>query len=409
VQSTTPELHRIRFVAGALERSVLLVRECTGLDLDSARSVVERQGVVLDQLGLSEARRLLGVFHDAGCEAELEPSSLGPVTLAQTSARERALEAVLRERPDDLAAHLVYGDWLQAQGDPRGELVALQVELARAEGPARLALERKDREFRQLHAEQLFGALHPFADELVRRWSYGFIDAASVGVRDHDGATVPLRMLPCLLELPIAARMTSLSLPQPPLRRRDVDRVLCKSEVIACLRTLELRDYYSPSSPRKAPGLAPLWPHLRKLETLIVEGSLPPLRQLSVATLRHLVLRMRDVHSRLSEQLPDAPLSLETLTLEFTERAPDWSSVANLFGYKAPRARVHELALVFSNSLLNDNFAWSLARIMGLLEAKRLDLSRCRANPSTLQVLIEQRDRGELPADLRLPSLTAPA
>ena len=144
--------------------------------------------------------------------------------------------------PDDVAAHLVYGDWLQARGDPRGELVALQVELARAEGPARIALERKDREFRQLHAEQLFGALRPFADELVQRWSHGFIDAASLGVRDHDGATVPLRMLPYLLELPVAARMTSLSLPHPPLRRRDVDRVLCKSEVIACLRTLELRN-----------------------------------------------------------------------------------------------------------------------------------------------------------------------
>lgn len=36
------------------------------------------------------------------------------------------LEAMIDAAPDDGAAYSVYGDWLAAQGDPRGELIALQ-------------------------------------------------------------------------------------------------------------------------------------------------------------------------------------------------------------------------------------------------------------------------------------------
>jgi uncharacterized protein (TIGR02996 family) len=46
--------------------------------------------------------------------------------------RER-LEAQIFEAPDDVAAYLVYGDWLQSIGDPRGRLIAAQ--LARVGAP----------------------------------------------------------------------------------------------------------------------------------------------------------------------------------------------------------------------------------------------------------------------------------
>src|SRR5687767_3359435 len=36
------------------------------------------------------------------------------------------LEKRILANPDDAEAYLVYGDWLQSQGDPRGELVVLQ-------------------------------------------------------------------------------------------------------------------------------------------------------------------------------------------------------------------------------------------------------------------------------------------
>ncbi len=50
-----------------------------------------------------------------------------------------ALLAAIREEPDDPAPWSVYSDWLQAQNDPNGELIALQLERARCIDTARLA------------------------------------------------------------------------------------------------------------------------------------------------------------------------------------------------------------------------------------------------------------------------------
>jgi uncharacterized protein (TIGR02996 family) len=36
------------------------------------------------------------------------------------------LEQAIRNHPDDPKAYLVYADWLQTAGDPRGELIAVQ-------------------------------------------------------------------------------------------------------------------------------------------------------------------------------------------------------------------------------------------------------------------------------------------
>ena len=46
--------------------------------------------------------------------------------MTATTASNPELEAAILEAPDNVDAYLVYGDWLQAQGDPRGELMALQ-------------------------------------------------------------------------------------------------------------------------------------------------------------------------------------------------------------------------------------------------------------------------------------------
>ncbi|HET9990937.1 MAG TPA: TIGR02996 domain-containing protein [Kofleriaceae bacterium] len=52
------------------------------------------------------------------------------------SERETALLRQILERPDDLAARAVYGDELQLRGDPRGELIALELAGARVEAAA---------------------------------------------------------------------------------------------------------------------------------------------------------------------------------------------------------------------------------------------------------------------------------
>ena len=100
------------------------------------------------------------------------------------------LERAISEAPDDDAPRLVYGDWLQEQGDPRGELVAVH----RAQERERIA-EHADRErIAQLadreraliaqHAREWLGPLQP---ECVT-WRLGFID--TLDVQAHALATV---------------------------------------------------------------------------------------------------------------------------------------------------------------------------------------------------------------------------
>jgi uncharacterized protein (TIGR02996 family) len=59
---------------------------------------------------------------------------------------EAFLQAIL-EAPDDDTPRLIYADWLDDQGDPRGEFIRVQCRLARlaAEGPGRPELEERHR------------------------------------------------------------------------------------------------------------------------------------------------------------------------------------------------------------------------------------------------------------------------
>ncbi len=73
-----------------------------------------------------------------------------------------ALEAALVEDPDDRAAHMAYADYLQEQGDPRGEFIQVQLAL---EDPERTAEQRQRLQAREqaLLAELRRGRLGDFA------------------------------------------------------------------------------------------------------------------------------------------------------------------------------------------------------------------------------------------------------
>jgi uncharacterized protein (TIGR02996 family) len=95
-----------------------------------------------------------------------------------------ALAARLVEDPADDAAYAVYADWLQRQGDPRGELIALQLareaEIARGGGP-RSKLATAIARLVERQASVLLGglaALVPDVRELAAEpliWRRGFI------------------------------------------------------------------------------------------------------------------------------------------------------------------------------------------------------------------------------------------
>ena len=80
--------------------------------------------------------------------------------------------------PDDPAELLVYADWLQTQGDPRGELIALQ-----QAGNHRAAGELLERA-----AAQLLGEAAEARELFAATWERGFVRELAIGHSERDPA-----------------------------------------------------------------------------------------------------------------------------------------------------------------------------------------------------------------------------
>lgn len=93
----------------------------------------------------------------------------------------KALE-LLREDPDDVERYAVVADQLQSRGDLRGELIALEVTLAKTDPASRhfLTLRREIDRFMKLHAKHLLGSLWTASGTTRLVWRYGFIREAAM-------------------------------------------------------------------------------------------------------------------------------------------------------------------------------------------------------------------------------------
>ncbi len=102
-----------------------------------------------------------------------------------------ALEDAIRANPDDVHVYEVYGDWLQANGDARGELVAVQIGLAAKQDPK---LAAREKELLSSLSDQLHDPdLASMVGEAVRiTWRNGFYDTVRISLPydDADGADI---------------------------------------------------------------------------------------------------------------------------------------------------------------------------------------------------------------------------
>jgi uncharacterized protein (TIGR02996 family) len=83
---------------------------------------------------------------------------------AQATGTESVLERAVMDDPDDLAAHSAYADWLDQEGDPRGEFIQVQLALEDAAHPAdaRKELKKRERALLKTHAGDWLGGLANF-------------------------------------------------------------------------------------------------------------------------------------------------------------------------------------------------------------------------------------------------------
>ncbi len=93
--------------------------------------------------------------------------------------RDPALEAAIARAPEDPGGYLVYADWLQQRGEPRGELIVVQRALASA--PRDPALRAREAALFADHGERLLGPLAPL-DAARIGWYCGFVRSLELGI-----------------------------------------------------------------------------------------------------------------------------------------------------------------------------------------------------------------------------------
>jgi uncharacterized protein (TIGR02996 family) len=164
-----------------------------------------------------------------------------------------ALLETARVDPDDDAPRLVYGDWLTERGDPRGELIAVQCELARLadETPpsSRLcALRRREAQLLLVHGPRWLATPH-LRSPILRR---GFVDEGTLDAcRDFD------RLAPAIFAAaPLLTRLALFWDPDPAFA------ALLASPHFARIRGLRLRSVESLESLLRAADEVPHLQHL---------------------------------------------------------------------------------------------------------------------------------------------------
>jgi uncharacterized protein (TIGR02996 family) len=134
---------------------------------------------------------------------------------AGESASNPELETAIFANPDSADAYLVYGDWLQSQGDPRGELIALQNAALQASGEEATKLKKQVNAFIKKHKGTLLGEELVDAwdeEELKVEWHLGFIRSARVGQKDYDSDTEIAELVKALLAHPSARFLQGLTI-----------------------------------------------------------------------------------------------------------------------------------------------------------------------------------------------------
>jgi len=112
--------------------------------------------------------------------------------------------------PDDLKASLVYADWLQSRGDPRGELITVQHARRMADSPA---LAKREEQLLSSLGATFFGPLAPLLEtgEVAVSWQLGFLKKIRVGREGYESRLDVASTLRQLLALPLAQHVREIA------------------------------------------------------------------------------------------------------------------------------------------------------------------------------------------------------
>lgn len=298
--------------------------------------------------GKASARKRLASLAKAEAEIDkriAEQLAKGFTEVTRVIAPEPAnpdLEREIIEEPTDAGRCMVYADWLQGQGHPRGELGVLQN--ARAGRPKDAGLAKAEQKLFEDHPELAPPRLMAVArkprktdqaDDLPAvTWENGFIAAARIA-RSSDRASFTVRELVAeLLAHPAARFLRELRIgglgPDEHDYAEVIDEILrgCPST----LRVLSLVDLPPGSAELVFANLADVTPLLAAtplLEELILAGNQVRLRTIDLPKLRRLAVATSDPALLLTLSKASLP-ALETLQLSSGDAPMPAASLAKV-------------------------------------------------------------------------------
>jgi uncharacterized protein (TIGR02996 family) len=100
-----------------------------------------------------------------------------------SKSEEQAFLSRVRDYPDDDGPRLIFADWLDEQGDPRGEFIRIQCAIARLphDDPRRAELQQREQALFDSHQHEWTARLRGIASD----WTYrrGFIESISIDAK----------------------------------------------------------------------------------------------------------------------------------------------------------------------------------------------------------------------------------
>lgn len=211
------------------------------------------------------------------------------------------------QNPEDMTLRLIYADWCDERGDPRGEFIRVQCELATHPGPpmANRPLRQREAELLEAYRREWNGEIHrrlaetPLRNRIqvrrgaIRRWEYrrGFVEFLVLEAKtllqhpevlSQIGPINTLRILrPArrmkelfILKSPALQRMKTVELVLPQLRRDQAERQIAIQRP-RTLKHVEIRPinsqlpYESPRSVVERAGVVVVEPPVRIFRRLL--------------------------------------------------------------------------------------------------------------------------------------------
>ncbi len=291
---------------------------------------------------------------------------------------EPEIEASIVERAGEDEPYLVYADWLEQRGHPRGRWISLHHALS-SEPSYELSLELET--LREAHAARFVPAMDETIDPRPFRWRNGFIEAARLF---KESSRTPLSTrLRSLFTHPSMRFVRGLVLVYPRTKGRvhDVDEAL--EALAGAPRTVDALAVchsgpawysgYDDVALRRGDRLWELVPNIRRL-TLEIQSL--ELGTIVAPRLEHLTLRGGSLRGTAALSLGAADLpSLKTLHVEILGPASDLEFLKTL---KAPSLEDLSLSRA-GGAILRDTFE-RLAAWPGFAKLKRLQLENPSAN-----------------------------